>query len=123
MIQNDILDRLWIDPGQRTLGQLLQDREAAAHEIRKLQGEIKRLRAMRGRKQSGAEAAPKLATTERGFPAGALIRIGEVCDFVGVCRTTIYRWVSEGTFPPPARISERAVRWRVNDIEAWRDAL
>lgn len=44
MIQNDILERLRIDPGQRTVGQLLQDREAAAHEIRKLQGEIERLR-------------------------------------------------------------------------------
>ncbi|MDZ7840406.1 MAG: AlpA family phage regulatory protein [Gammaproteobacteria bacterium] len=52
-----------------------------------------------------------------------MIRIGEVCDFVGVCRTTIYRWVSEGTFPSPVRISERAVRWRVDEIEAWRDAL
>ncbi|MDZ7840407.1 MAG: hypothetical protein U5R46_06230 [Gammaproteobacteria bacterium] len=44
MIENDILDRLRIDPGQRTLGQLLQDREAAAHEIRKLQAELERLR-------------------------------------------------------------------------------
>lgn len=123
MIQNDILDRLRIDPGQRTLGQLLQDREAAAYEIRKLQGELERLRAMRGRKQSDAEAAVKPVTTERGFPAGALIRIADVCDLLSVSRTTIYGWVSEGNFPPPVRIGERAVRWRVDEIEAWRDAL
>lgn len=123
MIQNDILDRLRTDPGQRTLGQLLQDREAAAHEIKKLQAEVERLRSVRASKESRAEAAAKPATTERGFPAGALIRIGEVCGLVGFCRTTIYRWVSDGTFPPPVRISERAVRWRVDEIEAWRDAL
>lgn len=122
MIQNDILDRLRIDPGQRTLGQLLQDREAAAHEIRKLHAEIERLRSLRASKKTGAEAA-KPPTLERGFHSGALIRITEVCDLVGVCRTTIYRWVSEGIFPPPVRISERAVRWRVDEIEVWRDAL
>lgn len=106
MIQSDILDRLRIDPSQRTLGQLLQDREAAAHEIRKLQGEIERLRSMCVRKQSGAEAAPKPPTTERGFPAGALIRIADVCDLLSVSRTTIYSWVSEGNFPPPVRITK-----------------
>lgn len=116
MIQNDILDRLRIDPGQRTLGQLLQDREAAAHEIRKLQAEMERLRPVRVSKKSGAEAAEP-PIPERGFHSGALIRIAEVCDLVGVC------WVSEGTFPPPVRISERAVRWRVDEFEAWRDAL
>jgi hypothetical protein len=42
-MRNDILDRLRIDPGQRTLGQLLQDREAAAHEIGRLRSEIERL--------------------------------------------------------------------------------
>lgn len=123
MIQNDILDRLRIDPGQCTLGQLLQDREAAAHEIKKLQVEIERLRTVRVSKKSGAEASAKAATIDRGFRAGALIRISEVCDLVGVCRATIYRWVSEGTFPPPVRISEQSVRWKIDDIEAWRDAL
>ncbi len=32
-VRNDILERLRIDPDQRTLGQLLQDRQAAAQEI------------------------------------------------------------------------------------------
>jgi hypothetical protein len=40
----DILNQLRIDPGQRTLGELLQDREAALHEIRLLRREIERLR-------------------------------------------------------------------------------
>jgi prophage regulatory protein len=50
-------------------------------------------------------------------------RIREVCDLAGVCRATVYRWVSEGAFPQPVRISDRAVRWKVDEIEAWRGAL
>lgn len=38
-------ERLRIDPGQRTLGELIQDREASLHEIRRLRAEIDRLRA------------------------------------------------------------------------------
>jgi len=120
MFQEDVLDRLRIDPGQRTLGQLLQDREAAAHEVRKLRREIERLRTVReGRKERAGTAAP----ANRAFRPGTLIRISEVCELVGVCRATVYRWVCEGTFPQPVRISENAVRWKVDEIEAWREAL
>jgi predicted DNA-binding transcriptional regulator AlpA len=120
MFQEDVLERLRIDPGQRTLGQLLQDRQAAAHEIRKLRSEIERLRTVReGRKERAGTATPET----RAFRPGSLIRIREVCDLVGVCRATVYRRVSEDAFPHPVRISERAVRWDVNEIEAWREAL
>lgn len=120
MFQEDVLERLRIDPGQRTLGRLLQDREAAAHEIRKLRSEIERLRAIReGRKERAETATLKV----RAFRPGTLIRIREVCDLVGVCRATVYRWVSEGAFPRPVRISDNAVRWKVDEIEAWRDGL
>jgi len=120
MFQEDVLDRLRIDPGQRTLGQLLQDREAAAHEIRQLRSEIDRLRTVRaGRKERAGTAAPET----HAFRPGTLIRIREVCDLVGVCRATVYRWVSEGAFPRPVRISDTAVRWKVDEIEAWREGL
>ena len=35
-MHEDILDRLRLDPGPRTIGRLLQDREAARHEILRL---------------------------------------------------------------------------------------
>lgn len=35
-MRDDVLVRLRLDPGQRTIGQLLQDREAAFHEIVRL---------------------------------------------------------------------------------------
>ncbi|MBK79596.1 MAG: AlpA family transcriptional regulator [Gammaproteobacteria bacterium] len=52
-----------------------------------------------------------------------MIRISDVCDLVGTSRSTLYRWVGEGTFPAPVRISEKAVRWTLDEIEAWREAL
>jgi predicted DNA-binding transcriptional regulator AlpA len=31
--------------------------------------------------------------------------------------------MADGSFPRPVRVSERAVRWRLEDIEGWRDSL
>jgi len=82
--------------------------------------ELERLRTIReGRKERAGTAAPEV----RAFRPGTLIRISKVCDLVGVCRATVYRWVSEGVFPRPVRISDKAVRWKVDEIEAWREAL
>lgn len=120
MLREDILDRLRVDPGRRTIGQLLQDREAAAHEIRTLRSENERLRTLRSERKERADVAQ---SESRAFRPGSLIRIAEVCELVGVSRTTIYRWVSEGMFPEPVRISRYAVRWNIDEIEKWRDAL
>jgi prophage regulatory protein len=119
MFTSDILDRLTVDPGRRTLGELLQDREAALFEIRRLRADIERLRAMRiprASKTDSAEAEPAMQP-------GMLIRLTELCELLGVSRSTVYKWMAEGTFPPPVRVSERAVRWRTEDIQAWRGSL
>ena len=118
----DTLDRLRIDPGRRTLGELLQDREAALHEITRLRSDIERLRTMRTAKSAVSEK-PSVHPQTNAFRSGTLIRLGDVCELVGVCRSTVYRWMSEGTFPEPVRIGEKAVRWRIDDIERWREAL
>ena len=118
----NVLDRLRIDPGQRTLGELLQDREAALHEIRLLRREIERHRHIREDRQEKSEALSS-AIGAPNFRSGMLLRISTVCELIGVCRSTVYRWISEGSFPEPVRISDRAVRWKIDDIEAWRNAL
>jgi len=56
-------------------------------------------------------------------PGGALIWIADVCDLLSGSRATIYSWVSEGNFSPPVRVSKWSVRWKIDEIEAWRDAL
>ena len=47
-MHQDILELLRIDPGQRTLGQLLQDREATAEEIAPLRSQINGPRTLDG---------------------------------------------------------------------------
>jgi len=116
------LERLRVDPGQRTLGELPQDREAAFHEIRRLRREIEQLRHIREDRREKS-AAVQSTIGGRNFCSGMLLRVSTVCKLIGVCRSTVYRWISEGSFPEPVRISERAVRWKIDDIESWRDAL
>ena len=115
----DVLERLRIDPGKLTIGELMQDRERALHEIVKLRANIERLRTTR--KTDVPVPAPR--EKQKGFRPGTLIRLGEVCEVIGVCRTTIYRWMADGTFPTAVRLSKHAVRWRVDDVEQWKNSL
>jgi prophage regulatory protein len=126
-MRNDILDRLRIDPGQRTLGQLLQDREAAAHEIDRLRSQLSRLEA-ESRTASlthskGEKAPPTAADTRKPpFRIGTLIRLTDVCELLGISRSTIYNLLANSDFPQPVRVGQKAVRWHVDAIDAWRDA-
>jgi prophage regulatory protein len=127
-VRNDILERLRIDPGQRTLGQLLQDREAAIYEMARLRSELERLSAKRAVETSLPTTRPRRVTAQDdtkkpSFRAGALIRLADVCELVGMSRSMVYKMISEGRFPEPVRPSTRAVRWRVDDVETWRDGL
>jgi len=52
-----------------------------------------------------------------------LFSLTEVRAQVGLGRSTIYRKMAEGTFPPPLKLSEGCVRWDADDLEAWKAAL
>ena len=45
-----------------------------------------------------------------------MLKIRDVCQRYGVARSTIYRWIEAGIFPPPIRIGEDTVRWRERDL-------
>ena len=117
-MNQDILPRLQIDPGTRTLGQLLQDREAALQEIQRLRREIERLR-----KFDTKTANPILPSHPTAYREGTLMNIKQVSELIGLSRSTIYKRVAEGTFPHPLRIGARSVRWMIDDISTWRDSL
>jgi len=51
-----------------------------------------------------------------------LYRMPEVCDRIGLGRSSIYAYVADGIFPPPVRIGARAVAWRASDIAAFIDS-
>lgn len=43
----------------------------------------------------------------------------EVAQALGVSERTVWRWVKQGRFPKPLRISEGVTRWRNTDFEKW----
>ena len=48
-----------------------------------------------------------------------LLRRQEVEARLGVSRSWIYAEMRAGRFPEPVKISKRAVRWRVADLNEW----
>ena len=121
MNTSDIITRLQIDPGALTLGQLLQDREASLHEIVRLRTDLDAVRLTPDRSIPAHQVAE---TAERaGLISDSLINIREVCAIIGLSRSSIYKRIPEGGFPAPLRVGLRSVRWRLSDIEAWRDSL
>jgi len=125
----DILERLRLDPGSRTFGELAQDREAASIEITRLRRELEHVRGLAGSSCTKASSAPDRAPWPRTGSvdplrySGSLLRMKDVSAMLSMSPSTIYRAISEGVFPKPVNVGERSVRWRVDAIEAWRDSL
>jgi prophage regulatory protein len=113
----DMLDRLVLDPGTRTLGELLQEREWAVNEIRRLRVDAGRL----SRKQQAVQIERDLDhAVDPALNAQRLLRLAEVSTMIGLKRSAIYKYVSEGRFPAPIKVGYRSVRWRLSDVLAWR---
>jgi prophage regulatory protein len=116
----DMLDRLILDPGTRTIGELMQEREWAVGEIRRLRMDLSRL----SRKEHALRIERQLGEPEGFDPvlnSQRLLRLKEVIKMIGLCRSSIYRYVGEGKFPSPINVGYRSVRWRLADILAWRE--
>ena len=48
-----------------------------------------------------------------------IIRLKEVIDSTGLARSTIYKYIAEGTFPKPVSLGERCVGWVESEIHNW----
>lgn len=48
-----------------------------------------------------------------------LLRLDEVMELTGSCRSTIYNWMSKGEFPPNKQLGGRTVAWLESDIIDW----
>jgi prophage regulatory protein len=48
-----------------------------------------------------------------------LITVKIVMDRLGISRTTVWKMVKDGQFPPPVRVSPGRVAWRENDVAKW----
>ena len=47
------------------------------------------------------------------------IRLGEVIRITSLSKTSIYRLISEGTFPKQIQVGKRSVVWVRSDINNW----
>jgi prophage regulatory protein len=61
--------------------------------------------------------------SRRKKPDMLLLKLAEVTKATGLGRSTIYRKISEGTFPSPLQLGPGCVRWDTDHLQAWRDAL
>ena len=116
----DIMEQLEIDGGQRTIGQLIQDRERALQEIRRLRALISA--ATSKRCSPHVRPAEDSHRESTGYPTEKLIKLAELCKLLDMARSTIYKLKMEGRFPEPIKVGYRAVRWRLSDIRAWQDS-
>jgi excisionase family DNA binding protein len=43
----------------------------------------------------------------------------QIAERIGVSRQTIWRWVSQGDFPPPVKLGPSVTRWKTSAVDAW----
>ena len=48
-----------------------------------------------------------------------ILRLPEVSQATGLSRSTIYRLVQAGNFPPSLQLTTRTIGWYSTDIETW----
>lgn len=48
-----------------------------------------------------------------------LVRLKEVIDCTGLGRSTIYKYVADGTFPKPVSLGDRCVGWVESEVHDW----
>ena len=115
----DIVDILHIDAGQRTIGELIRDRERSLLEIMRLRALISATASKRcSPPVRSAEDSDREST---GYPTEKLIKLADLCKLLDMARSTIYKLKMEGRFPEPIKVGYRAVRWRLSDIRAWQN--
>jgi predicted DNA-binding transcriptional regulator AlpA len=47
----------------------------------------------------------------------------ETCEYASASRSSIRRWEQAGLFPKRVKIGPNRVAWRLEDLQAWADAL
>ncbi len=48
-----------------------------------------------------------------------ILRLPQVCNVTGLCRSMIYRLEAEGRFPRRIKIGQRAVGWIEGEVQEW----
>ena len=48
-----------------------------------------------------------------------LLRLKAVMEATGLGRSSIYKFIAQGTFPKPVQLGDRAVGWVDQEVEDW----
>lgn len=48
-----------------------------------------------------------------------IIRLKDVIDSTGLARSTIYKYIGEGSFPKPVSLGARCVGWVEGEVHDW----
>lgn len=48
-----------------------------------------------------------------------LVSLRTTMALVNASRSSIYRWIHNGSFPAPYRIGERAIAFKLSELEKW----
>ena len=48
-----------------------------------------------------------------------ILRRKQVVDRTGICLSSIYNFISDGTFPKPVSLGSRSVGWLEHEIDEW----
>jgi prophage regulatory protein len=51
-----------------------------------------------------------------------ILRLNSVIEVTGLARSTIYKFVQDGTFPKPIPLGGRSVGWVETEIQQWIEA-
>lgn len=57
------------------------------------------------------------------MPVDTHLRMPQVVAKVGLARSTIYKMIRSGDFPPPRKLTRRASGWRERDVESFLEGL
>lgn len=58
-------------------------------------------------------------STSELFGVDPYVRLKFVMQATGLSRSSIYKFVSEGTFPKQTHLGLRAAAWRLSEVENW----
>ncbi len=62
---------------------------------------------------------PTLSTQSSILPETGFLRQSQVLIFIPISKTTLWRRVVAGTFPPPVKLSPKVTVWRAEDVRRW----
>ena len=123
-MNHDMHERLGADPGGRTIGELIQERQWAYDEIARLYSGLQAVGETHSRQHAfSPSSAASIADATTRAAGERLLRIGQLCEIVGISRSMIYKMISERRFPAGVVVSQRARRWRESDVASWQASL